>query len=83
MNSRAKLVSLIALATLSTSFFSGCTGSSYTTLPSPTPSPFFFLDTRSTEVDMDYVDRYACPTGVPLKCQCTSMRIARTCDCQC
>jgi hypothetical protein len=88
MESRAKLVSLAALMALSSSLATGCAirGASLLpnpSLPNPHPADVFLLDGRSLEVGREYVDRYACRSGEPLQCQCTSLRISSACDCAC
>jgi hypothetical protein len=83
MNSRAKPLPLAALATLAAVLSTACTSTGSTLLPNPHPADVFFIDGRSLDVGKDYLDRYACRTGVPLQCTCTSLHVASTCDCAC
>jgi hypothetical protein len=49
---------------------------------SPSPSVFYLTNGIAHSVRRDYVDRYACASGVPLACTCMS-RLSEACDCRC
>jgi len=46
------------------------------------PSTLYLRDMTPVTPQREYLDRYACATGKPLMCQCTT-RIGGTCDCHC
>jgi hypothetical protein len=79
MNSRTRLVSLLVLAAAA---LQACTTTSQTSLGLIQDDRYYIGDKASRTVDRDYIDRYVCAAGVPLKCRCTSM-ISASCDCRC
>lgn len=50
--------------------------------PQPAAKMPYFIDGHVKTVDVDYLDRYACASGTPLICSCSSTKLG-TCDCSC
>jgi hypothetical protein len=75
MTTRTKALPLFFLVA---ALFGACT----TLPPQPASSLPYFLDSKPQQVRRDVINRYACLTGSPLICQCTS-RFSGNCDCQC
>ena len=51
--------------------------------PQPAATAPYFIDGRgAVTTDIDYVERYACASGKPLSCSCTSSKLGK-CDCSC
>ena len=49
--------------------------------PVPASRMPYFVEGRSVTVDRQYIKRYACASGKPLVCRCTSQ--LGDCDCSC
>jgi hypothetical protein len=89
MTSRIRILSLVMLSAplLACSISGSTTGTGaarFTSLPTtfpPQDAPYF-ISRRSVFVDTDYVDRYACPDGLPLVCERTSRISTATCTCR-
>jgi hypothetical protein len=50
--------------------------------PSYNPSIYYLATPEIHRVSREYTDRYACATGAPLMCVCTSRHFG-DCDCHC
>ena len=64
---------------------SGCSAlDTLSATPQPQRNPYtlYLKPASMTVVRTDMRDRYACASGVPLTCQCTS-RLGGDCECRC
>ena len=78
MNSRTKLTLLMVVCTapLAACSSGGSSSLAFATAP-------YYIGPGLSQIDTDYLDRYACANGQPLRCEVTSRLRGSTAYCRC